>query len=253
MNGTFYIVGVGPGDPNLLTLLAVQILRRCPVWLVPRAGGGRESTALKIAAKAVETRNREIISHTFPMKKIHMDLPPEPEVSQAWQEAAQIVVHHLRAGRDVAFPTLGDPAVYSTGFYVHDTLRQLYPEIKARIIPGVSSLGASAAAAGRPLCQGDDRLMVLPATYENGMLRESLEQFDTVVLMKVHRSLERICGLLEEMGLLDRAVLVERTSQAGECVVHDLRAAATRPCHYFSTIIVKKGKEMPVRAGEWHG
>lgn len=253
MNGTFYIVGVGPGDPNLLTLLAVQVLKRCPVWLVPRAGGDRESTALKIAAKAVETRNHEIISHTFPMKKIHMDLAPEPEVIQAWQEAAKIVVHHLRTGRDVAFPTLGDPAVYSTGFYVHDTLRQLYPEIKARIIPGVSSMGASAAAAGLPLCQGDDRLMVLPATYENGMLRESLEQFDTVVLMKVHRSLERICHLLEEMGLLDRAVLVERTSQAGECVVHDLRAAATRPCHYFSTIIIKKENEISVCAGEGNG
>jgi len=139
------------------------------------------------------------------------------------------------------FPTLGDPSVYSTGFYVCETLLAADPRLCIEIVPGVSSVGASAAAAGLPLCQGDDRLVVIPATYENGLLRENLEKFDAVVLMKVHRVLDRVVALLDDMDLLDHAVLVERTSQQGQRIVRDLRQALDKPCHYFSTIIVRKG------------
>ncbi|MDH5297946.1 MAG: precorrin-2 C(20)-methyltransferase, partial [Desulfobulbaceae bacterium] len=144
------------------------------------------------------------------------------------------------AGLDVAFPTLGDPAIYSTGFYVCDTLLKIVPELPVSIIPGVSSIGASAAAVGQPLCLGDDRLVVIPATFENGRLRETLEQFDTVVLMKVHRVMGKVVGLLTELDLLDKAVLVERSSRSDQRVRRDLAVAATEELHYFSTVIVRK-------------
>lgn len=240
-NGTLHIIGVGPGDPELLTLKAARLLERCPVWLAPKASSDGPSTALEIAAQAVAMGEREILTHHFPMKKIYMGRTPDPEVAAAWQEAAQAVVARLRRGQDVAFPTLGDPTVYSTGFYLCDTLLAVAPEVKIEIVPGVASITAAAAAIRQPLCQGDDRLVVLPATYENGFLREALRGFDTVVLMKVHRVMPRLVELLTEMELLDRAVLVERSSCREERVRTDLAAAAREPIHYFSTIIVRNG------------
>ncbi|MEW6426904.1 MAG: precorrin-2 C(20)-methyltransferase [Thermodesulfobacteriota bacterium] len=247
MNGVFYIIGAGPGDPELLTLKAARILGQCPVWFAPRASRDGGSTALAIVEQAVAAAGREILTHHFPMKKIRMGQEPDPEVAAAWEAAATAIIERLRQGRDVAFPTLGDPAVYSTGFYVAEALLARDPGTAIEIVPGVSSIGASAAAVGEPLCQGDDRLVVVPATYENGLLRETLTRFDAVVLMKVHRVMDRVVALLDEMGLTDRAVLVERTGHKEQRIVRDLHRAAQEPCHYFSTIIVRKSGRASAR------
>lgn len=240
MNGTLYVIGVGPGDPELMTLKAMRLLERCPVWFAPAGSAGGESVALAIASAVVATAGKEIITHYFPMKKIRRGKTPDQEVQRAWDAACALILDRLREGRDVVFPTLGDPAIYSTGFYICETLLAAEPGLAIEIIPGVSSIGASAAAAGAPLCLGDDRLVVLPATFENGELRETLEKFDSVVLMKVHRVMDRIVPLLAEMQLLDRAVLVERSSQRGQRVSRDLLQAMGEKNHYFSTIIVRK-------------
>ena len=240
MRGTFYVVGVGPGDPELMTLKAARILRDCRVWFVPKGKQDGDSTALSIAGEVVDTAGKEILVHYFPMKKIRMGEKPDPEVERAWLQAAGIIIDRLNQGEDVVFPTLGDPAIYSTGFYVCDTLLSLTPGLDVQIVPGVSSIGASAAAAGQPLCLGDDRMVVIPATFENGQLRETLERFDTVVLMKVHRVMERLVGLLDELDLLDKAVLVERTSQQAQRISRDLRGRLQEEPHYFSTVIVRK-------------
>lgn len=240
MKGTFYIVGVGPGDPQLMTLKAVRILEKSPVWLAPSGRQDGESTALDIARGVVDGSIKEIITHYFPMKKIRMGHNPDPEVLAAWNLAAALIVRRLEDGKDVVFPTLGDPAIYSTGFYVRETLLALDPDIVVEIVPGVSAIGASAAAAGQPLCLGDDRLVVLPATYENGELAETLKRFDSVVLMKVHRVMDRLVPLLDGLDLLDKAVLIERTSQSGQKIRRDLKAGQTFEQHYFSTMIVRK-------------
>lgn len=240
MSARFFVIGIGPGDPELLTMKAARILKQCPVWFVPRGRKEGKSTALSIVEQVVESRDKEIFNHYFPMKKIRMGETPDPEVSAAWRKAADAILEKLGQGQDVAFPTLGDPAIYSTGFYVYETLVSIAPDLKIEIVPGVSSIGASAAAASQPLCLGDDRMVVIPATFENGRLREVLEQFDTVVLMKVHRVMKRVVGLLGEMDLLDRAVMVERSSQTGEKITRGLRQLSNTEPHYFSTIIVRK-------------
>jgi precorrin-2/cobalt-factor-2 C20-methyltransferase len=241
MKGKFYVIGVGPGDPELLTLKAVRILEACPVWVVPKGSRQGESAALNIIGDTVARQHKEILEQYFPMKKIHRGKKADPEVEEAWRETASAICERLEKGWDVVFPTLGDPAIYSTGFYVCETLLEIMPDLAVEIIPGVSSIGASAAAVGQPLCLGDERLVVIPATFENGKLRETLEQFDTVVLMKVHRVMDRLVPLLDELNLLDKAVLVERTSQNEERIQRDLVAAAAGEQHYFSTIIVRKG------------
>ncbi len=240
MRGTFYVVGVGPGDPGLMTLKAARILERCDVWFAPSAFESGESMALSIASGEVSSEGKKVLTHHFPMKQVHRGQEPDPEVSAAWQEAAKIIVGCLEDGQDVVFPTLGDPAIYSTGFYVCETLQKNGSTIKVEIVPGVSAIGATSAAAELPLCLGDERLTVVPATFENGEMREVLACSDTVVFMKVHKVMDKLVTLLEELELIDNAVLVERSSLGDQKVWTDIRDAVGADIHYFSTMVVRK-------------
>ncbi|MCK4839285.1 MAG: precorrin-2 C(20)-methyltransferase [Desulfobulbaceae bacterium] len=240
MAGRFFVIGVGPGDPELVTMKAARILRESPVWFVPRGHQDGESTALAIVEPVVDSGGKEVMNHYFPMKRIHRGETPDPEVAEAWRQAAEAILVRIRQGDDVAFPTLGDPAIYSTGFYVCETLLAQVPDLHVEIIPGVSAIGASAAAAGQPLCLGNERLVVIPATFENGRLQGIIEQFDTIVLMKVHRVMDRVLALLGEMDLLEHAVLVERSSQSGQRITKGRHLLSAPEPHYFSTIIVRK-------------
>ncbi len=240
MKGQFYVVGVGPGDPELMTLKAVRVLKKSPVWLAPAAHKNGRSTALTIASGLINGEQKEVVTHHFPMKKVHVGEPTDPEVEKAWQEAAAIIASHLENGRDVAFPTLGDPAIYSTGFYIFETLMELVKDMSVEIIPGVSAIGATSAAAAVPLCLGNERMVVIPATFEDEKLRDILANFDCIVLMKVHRVMDKLVTILEDLGLLENTVLVERTSLKDQRIRRDLKAAAKEKIHYFSTMIVRK-------------
>lgn len=240
MTGKFFITGVGPGDPELITFKAARILDSCPVWFVPKAHMHGGSSALGILSGIVRTKDKDIFELHFPMKKIRMGEMPDPEIEKAWDTAASAIYECLAEGMDVAFPTLGDPAIYSTGFYVCDALLKKEPGLSITIVPGVSSIGATAAAVCQPLCLGDERLTVIPATFETSRIREALDDFDTIVLMKVHRVMPKLTELLRNMNLLHKAVLVECTSLNSQRIHHDIEAASRERLHYFSTIIVRK-------------
>jgi len=240
MQGTFYVVGVGPGDPQLMTLKAAAILKKCAVWFVPSAFENGGSMALKIATGAVGCEGKTILSHRFPMKQIHRGQSPDPEVKSAWEEAAKTIMACLQEGQDVVFPTLGDPAIYSTGFYVCETLQEYASPFAVEIVPGVSAIGASSAAAAVPLCLGDERLVVIPATFENERIKELLNLCDVAVFMKVHKVMPRLVALLEELGLTDKAVLVERCSLEDQKIWLNVREAVNQEIHYFSTMVVRK-------------
>ncbi len=240
MEGIFYVVGVGPGDPELITLKAVRILQSCAVWLTPAARQNEKSTALTIVAGVIDPSEKEVLHHQFPMKKVHIGKIPDPEVREAWEDAAAMIHRRLEAGVDVALPTLGDPAIYCTGFYVCETLLRQHPDTVIKIIPGISAIGDTAAAANTPLCLGDDKVVIIPTVFESERLKEILTQFDSVVFMKVYKAMDRLVPLLEELNLLHRAVLVERTSMEDQRVHYDLKATVNKELHYFSTLIVRK-------------
>lgn len=240
MKGTFYIVGVGPGDPELMTLKAVRVLEKCPVWLTPTARKNGPSTALEIAQGVVAGEEKEIISHHFPMVKVERGKNPDHVVQKAWDEAMARIRTYLAKGDDVALPTLGDPAIYSTGLYICETLQAHDNNCRVEIIPGISAIGATAAAACLPLCLGNERLLVIPAILNDNKIRQSLMDFDVVVFMKVHKSLGRLVPVLEEFDLLANAVLVERTSMSGQRIHWDVKAAMAEDLHYFSTMIVRR-------------
>ena len=240
MQGTFFVVGVGPGDPQLMTLKAVNTLKDCDTWFVPSAFENGGSMALEIVEGSVDSSGKNILSHHFPMKQVQRGKAPDAEVKSAWNEAAKTIMEILDRGQDVVFPTLGDPAIYSTGLYVCETLEEYGAPFKLKIIPGVSAIGATSAASEMPLCLGDERLVVIPATFEDDKIREVLQNCDAAVFMKVFKVMDKLVPLLEELGLVDKAVLVERCSLEDQRVWKDIRETVGKELHYFSTMVVRK-------------
>lgn len=239
MSATLYIIGVGPGDPDLLTRKAFIILNQCPVIGTPNGSKNGPSTALSIVEQAMDVSNKEIHHLHFPMEKIHTDSGPTDDVQTAWIQAAKKVLSLLDQGKDVAFPTLGDPAIYSTGYYLYETILSLQPETNVSFVPGIAAMSSCSATTKTPICLGDDKLAVIPATFSAQDIRGTLENFDTIVLMKVHNVLDKLIALLQELNLVDCAILVERAGMEDERIHRDL-TTIDKQVHYFSTILVRK-------------
>ncbi len=239
MTAKLFIVGTGPGDPELLTLKAVNTVRTCPVIISPRGYSDGISTALSILKPVINLSEKEIHELHFPMKKVKSGCDPDPEILVAWRYAAETVLAALDSGKDVCFPTLGDPAIYSTGYYLYETICGLRNDINVVFVPGVPAMSSCSASMARPICLGDEMVAVIPATFSDSRLKEVLTLFDTIVLMKVHRVLGRLSTLLGSCDLLDCAVLVEHAGTDRERIIHDFSSLDAHP-HYFSTIIVRK-------------
>ncbi len=238
--GRLYLVGVGPGDPELMTCKAVRILEQVGVWIAPKAKKNGNSSALQIAAAQVGVAGKSVLEMRFPMIKVHLGREQATEVVQAWQEVAEMVWTHLDKGADVAFPTLGDPTLYSTAFYLLDALQEKCPEIRVTIVPGITAMAACSARVGSPLGIGDDVVSIVPAAFNDDRLRTILTTFDAVVLMKVFRKMNRIVPLLDELGLIDKAVLIERCGMDDQRIYRNIRETLDRELHYFSTLLIRK-------------
>lgn len=241
-SGHLYLVGVGPGDPELMTYKAVRILSEARIWAVPTARENGMSSAQQIASQMVPDNGRTILSLCFPMKKVFLGQETDDQLLQAWRRSADEVIRHLDRGDDVAFPTLGDATLYSTAFYLLAMIQEQRPHIPVTVVPGITAMAACAASQSSPLALGDDVLAVVPAAFEDDRLRGILANLDAVVLMKVHRRIDALIDLLEELGLIDCAVLIERSGMPEERVYTDVRAARGRKLHYFSTMVIRKKK-----------
>lgn len=232
--GTFYGLGVGPGDPELITVKAQNILKKVPVVFVPISLEGKDSYAWRIAEGHVDLSRQERRDLLFPMKK------DRGELVSYWEKAADQVFEVLNKGSDAAFITEGDPFFYSTFIYLYVRLVGRLPSEKLKVIPGVPSFCASAASAGFPLVEGDARLAVIPSVYSVETAEEILEKFDTVVFMKVNKVLGPLLTKLEKLGLSERFVFVERCGAEGERIVTDVKELKGMEPHYLSLMIVKK-------------
>ncbi len=240
MAGTLYVIGIGPGDPELLTLKAARILGQVGVICVPKGKEEGASLALSIVRKAVSIEGKEVVEAFFPMKKADKTVKGL-ELDARWDEAVAAILGRLGRGVDVAFITIGDPALYSTFFYLYDKLLEASPGVRIEIIPGVSSINASASRARISLALGEERIAILPGSCLDS-LGVVLEQFDTVVLMKVYKVFDRIVATLADCGLLGQAVYVSRLGMADELVCTDLAGLKMRDLDYFSLVIVKTTK-----------
>ncbi|RLA85090.1 MAG: precorrin-2 C(20)-methyltransferase, partial [Deltaproteobacteria bacterium] len=221
-------VGLGPGDPELVSLKAARILSEVPVIFVPK--GGRESRALSII-KGMGGEEKQVVEVSFPMLE---------EDEGQWEKAASAIWERLSRGKDCAFAVEGDPLLYSTFVPLLAFFRRRFPQVEIKVIPGISSLSAAVASIPLPLARREERLAVLPATYEKDDLKEILEKFDVVAFFKVHRSLERILNLLERAGFSGSCFLVEEASTRKEKVIRDVEEMRNAKPGYFSLLLVRR-------------
>ncbi len=247
MSGTLYVIGVGPGDPDLLTLKAVKILKNVSCLCVPKGRDEGSSLALSIVQKAVDLKDKEIMEAHFPMKKTRSSNSEDSssdlsELNSKWNSVTEAVLSKINNGEDVAFITLGDPSIYSTFFYLYDRLLKIRPDLNIEIIPGVSSINAAASRAKISLGLADDKIAIVPATYTDDEIKNVIGQFETVVFMKVHKVLGSISKTIKEMNLRN-AVYISRVGFANEKIFTDIDKVTPDDLDYFSVLIVKKKGE----------
>jgi precorrin-2/cobalt-factor-2 C20-methyltransferase len=225
--GQLYGIGVGPGDPELLTLKALRLLRAAPVVAYPAPETG-PSFARGIVAQWLDPGKREIAIR-FPML-------PGPPPAAIYDEAASLLAAMLDRGDDIAFLCQGDPLFYGSfaGIYL-----RLAPRYPVTVVPGVSSLTACAAAAGLPLVQRDATLSVIPATLAEHELTRRLAASEMAAVIKIGRHFAKLRRVLDELGLLAHAVYIERASLPNQRVA---RLAAVDPADvpYFAMALVSR-------------
>ncbi|MBI5583431.1 MAG: precorrin-2 C(20)-methyltransferase [Deltaproteobacteria bacterium] len=235
--GTLYGIGVGPGDPELMTLKGARVLRECRRVFVPKARDEGDSAALSIAGDLLrsDARIQELV---FPM------VTDRQELARRWQESARELAGVLQSGEDACFLTLGDPLLYSTYIYLLRALRGLLPEAKVVTVPGVTAFSAAAALTDFPVGEAKDPVTIVPAADDLRAVEEALDRGGTVVLMKVGKRLEKILDLLQARDLIDQAVFVARAGQPAQRLETDLRKLREEgpEAGYLSIILVHAGK-----------
>ena len=228
--GTLYGLGIGPGDPELLTLKALRILRVAPVLAYPAPIEG-DSMARAIAAPHLPGDQTEIAI------RMPLDAARFP-AKEVYAAAAQNITGHLESGRDVAVLCEGDPFFYGSFMYLFARLAEAH---HIEVVPGVSSPMACAAALGMPLAARNDVLSVLPAPLAEELLKARLEACDAAAIVKVGRHIAKVRRVLQELGLESRARYIERASLAAERILPP--SEATDPAPYFSMILVHRRGE----------
>jgi precorrin-2/cobalt-factor-2 C20-methyltransferase len=232
--GKLYGIGVGPGDPELLTIKAARILGQVGAVFAASSSKNDHSIAQAIVAPHLPP-GTTIIRLAFPMTREAAPL------EAAWRANAAAMAAVLETGRDAAFITLGDPLLYSTFGYVLPLLTNFLPGLPVTIVPGVTSFQAAAAATATPLAVSGENLLVASGVDEPARLEQALAIADNAVILKAYRQFPRLRQLLTDLGLAQTTTFVTRLGLTGETVEPDLTKAPDTP-HYLSLCLVKRPK-----------
>lgn len=230
MKGKLYGIGVGPGDPELLTLKAKRILEEADVIAVPVKEEGERSTALEIIRPVVSLQKKALMEVVFRMAK------DKEERKRCREAAGKQLTEVLDQGKNVAMITLGDVAVYSTYMYVNQYVAERGYETE--IIPGIPSFCSGAAAAGLPLMEGNESLVIVPSVKAGKALEDAIAGFDNVVVMKAGSSIERIGELLDQYNRPRSCATVLSCVGMKDEYIGPLDPG--REYSYFTTVMIKR-------------
>lgn len=221
-----YVVGVGPGDSELITLKGLKILRKIPLIFYPT--GGKETLALSIIKEFINPEEKILIELYFPMKK-------EGNLSSHWKTLSETMKNYLTEKKEGVFITLGDPAFYSTFFHLKSCLEEL--GVKIEIIPGISSFSAVSASLGIPLALNKEEVVITNA--ESFLKKPEKYLFSQcIILMKCHKYLKEISYFSKSYGF--SAFVGKRVGQKGEKLWYNLSEVSEADLDYFTLIILKK-------------
>ncbi len=234
MLGTLYGIGVGPGDPELLTLKAVKVLREISHVFAASSSKNDYSLAESIVAEHLPPGTP--VDHlAFPMTYNSESL------ESAWHSNCEKIIGILQQNRSVAFLTLGDPLTFSTFIYVMRKIRKRLPEVEIKVIPGITSFQAAAACAGLPLAEGEEAFTVMAMAKGENRLKSAVECSENVVLMKTYKHFREILSQIRREGLEEHCCLVSRCGLEGEIVERDFeKLCKIEQPHYLSLMIIKK-------------
>lgn len=247
MIGAFIGIGVGPGDPELITVKAVKALKAADIICIPKSHASKPSMALGMIRQILQERERppELLELIFPMNK------DEFNNRKLWVKNACTIAAKAKAGKTIAFITLGDPMLYSTFLYLYECVKETYPEVELKIIPGVTSVTAAAASAELPIAEKDESVSIIPSDLDPAFIEETARYADNVVFMKCAYRIKELIPILRRAGftedstiaLVKRCTLPEERVLVGKLV--DVQGWEITE-DYFSVAIVKRSS-VPIR------
>lgn len=233
MTGTLYGLGVGPGDPELITVKAFRKLKESPVIAYPKKRKGSKSYAHRIIDVYVKPGEKEMLGLVFPMTKDPVILERE------WTKTVEAVWEKLQEGKDVAFVTEGDPLLYSTFIHMMNLMKELHPEVEIKTVPGISSINGAASRLGIALAEGDDHVAIIPARDDYEAMKKVIQENDCVVFIKVAKVIDLMLEVLRELDLLDRASVVTKVTSDEE-IIWDVRELDHVELEYLTLMVVRK-------------
>ncbi len=233
IQGKFFGIGVGPGDPELLTLKALRLLKESDIIFVPVSRRGSKSRAYQIVSQAIP--NPPLVEELlFPMTEDSIVL------KKHWEKGGERVALEINQGKKVSFITLGDPLLYSTFSYLLKEVKEKSKNLDFTIVPGIPSFTAAAATLGIPLTEGEEPLALLPSFKKREELLKALEEFDTVIILKISKNFSLLIDTLEEKELLEKSYLISNCGTKEEEIVTDLLSLRGKKIPYLSLVIVRR-------------
>ena len=233
-------IGVGPGDPDLLTVKAVKAIQRADTIMCPASNEDRPSIALSVITPLIDkSKNQEIIKLIFPMTK------DKDVLERHWKENAKIMADKVLSGKNVVYLTVGDPYLYSTWIYMHREIEANHPEMKISVIPGIVSMFTFASKVGISIAEGAEKVAIIPSFYDLSAVKEIAKNSEVLVFLKDGRYFDQVIELLRESGFPDNSIFaigqdlgtdheIIRKMKLGE--VND----DTLTTKYFSILVVKR-------------
>jgi len=233
-------IGVGPGDPELLTVKAVKAIQNADIIMCPASKEDRPSIALSVVSSLIDkSKNQEIIKLIFPMTK------DKDILEQTWVKNAKIMAEKVLSGKNVVYLTVGDPYLYSTWIYMHKDLKENYPAMDISVIPGIVSMFTFASKVGVSIAEGAEKVAIIPSCYDLSSVKEIAKNSETMVFLKDGRYFDQVIDVLKEAGFPDDSIFAIGQDLGTENeIIRKLTLGEvnddTLTTKYFSILVVKR-------------
>ena len=229
-SGKLYGIGVGPGDPELLTLKAVRVINTADVIFTAASSKNNYSLAVEIARPHI-AKMANVVSLPFPMTS------DKSITREAWNNNAEQIADVLRQGLTATFLTLGDPLTYSTFGYILKSLKAVMPEADVETIPGITSFHAASARLNRTLVEAEESLLITSGAYGGDHLRACTKSVRNIVMMKAYKNVKDINDALKDSGFDKNCVAVSQCGREGEEIIEDMDLLETKHPNYWTLIL----------------
>ena len=233
-------IGVGPGDPELLTVKAVNAINNADIIMCPASKEDRPSIALSVVSSLIdESKNQEIVKLIFPMTK------DKDVLEQTWKKNAKIMAETVLSGKNVVYLTVGDPFLYSTWIYMHKDLTENYPDMDISVIPGIVSMFTFASKVGVSIAEGAEKVAIIPSCYDLSSVKEIAKNSESMIFLKDGRYFDQVIQVLKESGFPDDSIFaIGQDLGTDREIIRKLTLGEvnddTLTTKYFSILVVKR-------------